>query len=122
MKRFFTCLLTGAVAFAQMTADELTSTLDNRVNEARKAVGMVAATIDPTATHFFSRGHVSPGQTKGPDANTLFEIGSITKVFTSLVLADMIEHKEVQGSDPVQKFLPARSSCCPARRQKRWAL
>jgi CubicO group peptidase (beta-lactamase class C family) len=122
MKRLIACLLlTGAVVFAQMTADELTSALENRVNEARKAVGMVAATIDPTATHFASRGHVAPGKTKGPDADTLFEIGSITKVFTSLVLADMIEHKEVQGSDPVQKYLPVGSKV-PTRNGKQITL
>lgn len=38
---------------------------------------------------------------------TLFEIGSITKAFTTLVLADMVLKGEVALDDPVQRFLPA---------------
>lgn len=40
------------------------------------------------------------------DADTVFEIGSITKVFTALLLADMIVRGEVAADDPVAKFLP----------------
>lgn len=38
--------------------------------------------------------------------NTVFEIGSISKVFTSLILADMVEKGEVNLDDPIDKFLP----------------
>jgi len=41
------------------------------------------------------------------DGNTLFEIGSITKVFTGTMLADMVRRHEVSLDDPVAKFLPA---------------
>ena len=40
------------------------------------------------------------------DGDTLFEIGSITKVFTALLLQDMIERGEMKLDDPVQKYLP----------------
>ena len=39
------------------------------------------------------------------DENTVFEIGSISKVFTTLVLADMIEKGEISLDDPIDKFL-----------------
>lgn len=38
---------------------------------------------------------------------SIFEIGSITKVFTNILLADMVLKGEVSLDDPVQKFLPA---------------
>ena len=41
------------------------------------------------------------------DANTVFEIGSATKVFTSLLLADMVTRGEVRLSDPVSRYMPA---------------
>jgi D-alanyl-D-alanine-carboxypeptidase/D-alanyl-D-alanine-endopeptidase len=47
--------------------------------------------------------------THGPqafDGDTVFEIGSITKVFTALLLADMVLRGEVAFSDPVAKWLP----------------
>jgi serine-type D-Ala-D-Ala carboxypeptidase/endopeptidase len=41
------------------------------------------------------------------DGESIFEIGSITKVFTNILLADMVLKGEVALEDPVQKFLPA---------------
>ena len=38
---------------------------------------------------------------------TLFEIGSITKVFTGTLLADMVGRGEVSLDDPVRAYLPA---------------
>ena len=37
----------------------------------------------------------------------MFEIGSVTKVFTTLLLQDMLERGEMRLGDPVAKFLPA---------------
>ena len=42
-----------------------------------------------------------------PTKDTLFEIGSVTKIFTTLILADMVEKKEVKLDDPVRLYLPA---------------
>ena len=42
-----------------------------------------------------------------PDERTLFEIGSITKVFTTSLLADMHLKGEIDLDDPVNKFLPS---------------
>ena len=39
--------------------------------------------------------------------NTLFDIGSITKTFTTLLLADMVKQGIVNLSDPIEKYLPA---------------
>ena len=41
------------------------------------------------------------------DGNTLFEIGSITKVFTNILLADMVQRGEVSLDDTVSRYLPA---------------
>jgi hypothetical protein len=40
------------------------------------------------------------------DADTIFEIGSVSKVFTSLVFADMVHRNEVALDDPAGKYLP----------------
>ncbi len=45
------------------------------------------------------------GRALGGD--TFFEIGSITKVFTNILLADMVLKGEVSLDDPVAKYLPA---------------
>lgn len=86
---------------------EIRSIMVNRVDEGKKAVGIVVGTIDENGRQVIGHGRTVAGGTKEPDGDTLFEIGSITKVFTSLVLADMIERGEVKPDDPVKKFLPS---------------
>jgi len=44
------------------------------------------------------------GEAVTPD--TVYEIGSITKAFTGLLLADMVQHGEVKLTDPIDGFLP----------------
>ena len=85
---------------------ELRPLLLNRTDEAHKALGIVVGLVDATGERFIASGVTAPGGTVAPDADTVFEIGSITKVFTSLVLADMVVRGEVKLEDPVAKFLP----------------
>lgn len=44
---------------------------------------------------------------QSPVEHTVFEIGSVTKVFTAVVLADMVLRGEVGLNDPVRKYLPS---------------
>ncbi|HKB53299.1 MAG TPA: serine hydrolase domain-containing protein, partial [Ramlibacter sp.] len=49
-----------------------------------------------------------PGPGKPPlDGNSVFEIGSISKVFTATVLAELAQEGKVRLDDPAQKYLPA---------------
>jgi serine-type D-Ala-D-Ala carboxypeptidase/endopeptidase len=52
-------------------------------------------------------GTARPDGPSPPAANTIFEIGSVTKVFTATLLADMVEEGLLALDDPVQRHLPA---------------
>jgi CubicO group peptidase (beta-lactamase class C family) len=45
-------------------------------------------------------------RTEKPDERSLFEIGSITKAFTGVLLADMVLRGEVSLDDPLSRHLP----------------
>jgi CubicO group peptidase (beta-lactamase class C family) len=47
------------------------------------------------------------GGGRKPDGDTIFEIGSITKVFTGITLADAVNRGEVKLEDPLPSMLPA---------------
>ncbi|MDO5681877.1 MAG: serine hydrolase domain-containing protein [Propionibacteriaceae bacterium] len=47
-----------------------------------------------------------PAKGQSLDEHTLFELGSITKTFTGLLLADAVEKSEVRLDDPLEKHLP----------------
>jgi D-alanyl-D-alanine-carboxypeptidase/D-alanyl-D-alanine-endopeptidase len=75
--------------------------------DAGKNVGIVAGTIDADGKKAIAA-YGTPGPDSLPlDADSVFEIGSITKVFTAILLADMAERGEVALDDPVAKYLPS---------------
>src|SRR5581483_215675 len=79
--------------------------IKNRVDSNRSA-GIAVGIIDPDGhTRVFAYGN--SGTNRPIDANTVFEIGSITKTFTATTLADMVVKKEVKLDDPVAKYLPS---------------
>jgi D-alanyl-D-alanine-carboxypeptidase/D-alanyl-D-alanine-endopeptidase len=67
--------------------------------------GLVAGTIDRGQTSIVVRGESGSGVKL--DRDTVFEIGSITKAFTAMALADMVRRGEVGLNDPIEKFLPS---------------
>ena len=92
-------------ARAQAPSDvAIEAMVQERVNR-KQAVGLVVATLDRGKTKVFIAG--SSGSNSVPlGINTVFEIGSITKVFTAALLADMVARGEVRFEDPVRRFLP----------------
>jgi len=82
---------------------DLAALIDTRIAQ-RKGAGMVIGVIGPGERRVIARG---PAGVPPFDGDTEFEIGSMTKVFTSLILADMVLKHEVSLDDPAQKYLPA---------------
>lgn len=70
---------------------------ESRINR----VGLVVGARTGSETRFWCRGEL-------PDRETsVFEIGSVTKTFTSLLLADLARDGVVALDDPVSRYLPA---------------
>lgn len=87
-------------------SDEILSVIKQRVDEKRSA-GIVVGVVDADGhTRVVAYGDPGPGQ-PALDGNSVFEIGSISKVFTATVLAEMVQEGKLHLDDPVQKFLPA---------------
>ena len=88
------------------TDAEILAIIKQRVEDKRSA-GIVVGVIDADGhQRIVSYGDPGPGQPP-LDGNTVFEIGSISKVFTSTVLAQLVQEGKVRLEDPAQKYLPA---------------
>ena len=75
---------------------------------AHPGLGIVIGLIDQTGKRWILTAGTAGENEKRPlDADTLFEIGSMTKVFTSALLAEMVQRGEVALTDPVSRYLPA---------------
>jgi serine-type D-Ala-D-Ala carboxypeptidase/endopeptidase len=88
------------------SAKTVQAILKQRIEQERQSLGMVVGLIDRQGRQIISYGRLSQADSRQPDGDTVFEIGSITKVFTALALADMAERGELQLTDPIEKFLP----------------
>jgi CubicO group peptidase (beta-lactamase class C family) len=74
--------------------------------EKKQVVGLVIGISTAEGKRmFFSYGVTKTGGSK-PDENTVFEIGSISKPITALLLAIMVHAGQLNLDDPVQKHLP----------------
>lgn len=81
--------------------------LIKRIDTDKQGVGIVVGVIEPKGRRIVSYGRRAAGDARPLDGDTVFEIGSITKVFTALLLADMVRRGEVALTDPITKYLPA---------------
>jgi serine-type D-Ala-D-Ala carboxypeptidase/endopeptidase len=86
---------------------EIRKILVDRIDVQHQSVGIVVGVIGPEGRRVIAYGQLDKGDPRALNGDTIFEIGSATKVFTSLLLADMAEHHEVALDDPVAKYLPS---------------
>jgi serine-type D-Ala-D-Ala carboxypeptidase/endopeptidase len=89
-----------------LSTDEIREILVRRIDQQKQAVGIVVGVIEPNGRRVVAYGNLANGDPRTLDADTIFEIGSVSKVFTSLLLADMVNRKEVTLDDPAAKYLP----------------
>ncbi|GIW89429.1 MAG: hypothetical protein KatS3mg108_3753 [Isosphaeraceae bacterium] len=68
--------------------------------------GLAAGLIRADQSAVFGLGHSSGPESPVPDGQTLFEIGSVSKVYTAVLLAEMADRGEVSLDQPVQELLP----------------
>ena len=73
--------------------------------EGGQSVGVVAAFVRDGERIVVGHGRLSVDDPRAPDGDTVFEIGSITKVFTSIALADLELSEDLGLDTPVQSLL-----------------
>src|SRR5262245_10769648 len=69
--------------------------------------GLVVGVYDQGRTEVYGLGVISKEKTAAPDGTTIYEIGSVTKVFTGLLLAEAVTRGEVTLDTPLSKLLPS---------------
>lgn len=104
------CLLLAIAGTGIARADDspqaIQKILQERVDLGKKTPGIVVGIVDEKGPRVAAYGKTAADGAP-VDGNTVFEIGSATKVFTATLLADMVRRGEVALDDPVAKYLPA---------------
>ena len=109
----------GVLSFCQaqsaktITA-EVKENIKSRVNNGVNA-GIVVGIINGDGTHFHSYGVKSLKNGESVDEYSVFEIGSITKTFTGILLADMVMKRTSKFRRPFAKIFTERYYCSYAK-------
>jgi CubicO group peptidase (beta-lactamase class C family) len=97
-----------------LSPDEIQSMLVERVGRKRLAAGMVVGITEAKERAFVAHG-VAKSRSGAPlHEDSIFEIGSVTKLITALALADMTRRRETDPDEPVAELLPTGTRV-PAR-------
>jgi len=95
----------GVQAQLPVVPEDVKTTVRQRVDYGY-CPGIVVGLMNTNGSTYFSYGSVDLDGGAGVDENTLFEIGSVTKVFTATLLADMAERGELELTNAIQSYLP----------------
>jgi CubicO group peptidase (beta-lactamase class C family) len=85
--------------------DDVVSSIKMRI-ESGLNPGIVVGIIDKEGPHYFNFGSKSNNGAK-PDKHTIYEIGSISKVFTATLLAEQVIEGKLRLEDPIKNYLPS---------------
>lgn len=103
-------LITLIIAIASGSSSaanaELEKVLKHKVETEKLSVGIAVAIIENGQVSFINVGVANKETAQEIDQNTLFEIGSVSKVMTSTALATFVDEGTLKLSDPVQNYLP----------------
>ncbi len=110
----FVYAMTAAVVTAAASAvnspipsdSEIRKILTERIDTQRRSVGIVVGVIESAGRRVVSYGRFHAADARPLNGDTVFEIGSVTKVFTALLLADMVQRGDASMDDPISKYLP----------------
>ncbi len=83
--------------------DSIAKTYLTNATTASLAIGIVHN--NKVNTFFYGETHKGDKNSL-PTANSIYEIGSISKIFTSILLADLVEKNIISLDDSIAKFLP----------------
>ncbi len=112
----FLLTLSSTINVAQLPGDSIKKIIKTEVDN-KRSKGIVVGIINEKGTQVFGYGKVKDSSNQQPDGNTIYEIGSMSKVFTSLILADMVKKGEINLDDSISEFLP-KTVKTPTRKGK----
>lgn len=102
-----TAALTDAVALPKHASTAIDALAQHFVADGN-VDGLSVAVLYRGTTRFFNAGVVSQSSRVAATERHVYEIGSVSKTFTALILAHAVLEGRVALQDPVQKFLPGR--------------
>lgn len=102
--RIIIFLLLISTSMNAQFSEEFKVSIQERIDNGY-APSIAVGVIDSTGVHFYNYGKTKNENGKNVDQETIYEIGSISKIFTSLLFAEMVSEGKMNLDDPIEKYL-----------------
>ena len=103
------------------SSNPMQTDMDKKVDASARAyiqkantVGLSIGVIKDGKAYIYNYGETTRDKGRLPTANSIYELGSITKTFTATLLAYYVIEGKVKLDDPITKFLPDSVASNPA--------
>jgi len=102
---FLVSIFIGNLCFAQDKINDIDSVIKT-THTLHPEIGMSVGLFYDMELHFFSYGNINRTSGQTIDNETIFEIGSITKLFTSYLIAQQVKAGKISLDSYVEEYLP----------------
>lgn len=86
--------------------DSLVDKMVSNYMQSPQNCGLSIALYKDGREYFYNYGEIKRNTKSIPSANTIYEIGSVSKVFCGVLLAKAIAEKKVKATDDIRLYLP----------------
>ena len=101
-----TLIFSNTLLIASSDIQNISEIIQFKIDIDKSAVGVAVVIIEGDKVSFHNFGLTNKQSKQATTSDSLFEIGSISKTFTSAALASMVKEGKVKLTDPVQMYLP----------------
>ena len=98
--------------------DKTKGLINDRLDKNNTDAAIVIDLVDPNGAQFYGHGKMTNASNATMDENTVFVIGSNTKVFTAILLSDMVTNGLINLDDPIETNLPSNVTVPQYNRHK----
>lgn len=107
MKTTFLVISILALSTVCVYTQDIEKILQDRLLADPLGSAFSVAVVGEQGTKFYNAGKISKqANAAAANENTVYELGSITKVFVGILLAEAVKRGEVKLDDPISKHLP----------------
>lgn len=100
-----TCLLNIAYSYGQSQLDSLVNLSVQRYLQTKGAVGISIGIVIKDSTWYYNYGETKAGNGQVPTNKSVYEIGSISKTFTGILLGQAVVDKKIGLDDDIRQYL-----------------
>ncbi len=107
MKKILLSITVALLLSSTLFGQDINIILQERLKAEPLGSGYSVAVVNENGTKFYNVGKTSKhADAKAVSETTVYEIGSITKLFVGILLAEAVKRGEVKLDDPISKHLP----------------